>query len=134
QHRGYEMQSVTLDGFQDPKFSIACTSHVEPKLAIETDSASDYLTPSQAARIIPNAGRHPSPEAVIRWISKGAMSRNGSRIKLQAIRSPKGWLTTREWISDFLTALTKDKTGAKPPHLTQERAEAARARLVAKGF
>jgi hypothetical protein len=128
------MRSDTLDGFQDPKFSSACTSHVEPKLATETDSTSDYLTPSQAARIIPNAGRHPSPAAVVRWISKGAKSRNGSRIKLQAIRRPKEWLTTRAWISDFLIALTKDRTGVKPAHLAEERAEAARARLAAKGF
>jgi hypothetical protein len=103
------------------------------KLAAET-TPSDYLAPAQAARFIPNSGRELSPEAVVRWITKGAKARNGGRIKLQAIRSPKNWLTTRPWISDFLTALTQDRTGVKPAHLAEERAEAARARLAAKGF
>jgi hypothetical protein len=43
-------------------------------------------------------------------------------------------LTTSAWVSDFIMALTRDRTGMKPAHLARDRAEAARARLAAKGF
>jgi hypothetical protein len=128
------MRPNTVIRFQDQELTDPCTSRPIPKPIAATGAPSDYLSPSQATKIIPNDGRQPSPAAVVRWITQGAKSRNGGRIKLQAIRTPKGWLTTSAWISDFLTAVTQDKTGAKPVHLAHERAEAARARLAAKGF
>jgi hypothetical protein len=48
----------------------------------------DAITLGQAARLCPpsRAGRPVSPATLTRWISTGIRTRNGSRVKLQAVR------------------------------------------------
>ena len=95
------------------------------------------LTPAQAAKlVVSNRGnRRPvDPSTITRWIAKGAKLRCGGRIKLKAIRHPGGWLTRREWVEEFLDALTLDRSSATEPPCAAARAEAAVARMRANGF
>ncbi len=100
-------------------------------------SVTAYLRPAQAAKVWPHTGRPPHPSKIVRAITPGTRSitRPGERIKLRAIRDTQGWLTTAEWITDFIAAVTLDRGGTKPQRkLIEARAEDARARLMASGW
>jgi hypothetical protein len=73
----------------------------------------------------------------VRSIVRGPAShaRPGERIRLRAIRDSQGWLTTAEWIEEFLAALTADRLGAQAPNsMVEARAERAMASLAAEGW
>jgi hypothetical protein len=96
-----------------------------------------YLRPAQAARLWPHNGRQPHPAKIVRSIVRGTASRArpGERLRLRAIRDSQGWLTTAEWIEEFLAALTADRLGAAAPNpLIEARAERAMANLQAQGW
>jgi hypothetical protein len=47
----------------------------------------------------------------------------------------RGWLTTVEWIEDFVAQLTADRLGGQAPNpMVEARAERATASLVAQGW
>jgi hypothetical protein len=57
------------------------------------------------------------------------------RITLRAIRDSQGWLTTSEWIDDFIAELTADRLGRPVRTASAElRAQQAMARLAASGW
>jgi hypothetical protein len=77
-----------------------------------------------AARLIPGRNNKPTSITTIwRWIANGVKLRNGSRLRLQAIRYPGGWRTRREWIDEFLDALTNDRIGQDQDDIGQARDE-----------
>jgi hypothetical protein len=96
-------------------------------------SGESYLTPAQAGRVAPHTGRPYSPGTVIRWIVRGARARNGARIKLQAVKTPRGWLTSSGWVYDFFSALSSAETSTPAP-LAKERAQHATDWLRNQGF
>lgn len=61
-----------------------------------------------------------SPSAVTRWIMKGASLRDGSRVRLEAIRTPGGWRVTQEALDAFFATLTEDRL-PQTPSPTQRR-------------
>jgi hypothetical protein len=67
-----------------------------------------------------------------RQILHGAKLRNGSRQKLRAIRTPGGWVLTREAIDEFLAVLTADRCSAPPRPASEPHAVSAA--LDAAGF
>ncbi len=71
-------------------------------------SAVNYLHPAQAGRLWPNGA---SPARVIRAIltPKKLRQRPGETIRLRAVRDSQGWLTTQEWVEDYLATLTADR-------------------------
>jgi hypothetical protein len=93
------------------------------------------LSPSHIARIL---NCHPS--APVRWIQGGSLLSSGVRLKLQAVRTPGGWRVRREWLDQFLAALTADRSrpgkeeGAPKPGPKSERVAQMRAGLAAAGF
>jgi hypothetical protein len=93
-----------------------------------------YLRPAQAARLWPNGA---SPSRVIRAIltPKKLRQRPGETIRLRAVRDSQGWLTTQEWVEDYLATLTADRLGEPvgAPSVAA-RAQRARARLAASGW
>jgi hypothetical protein len=96
-----------------------------------------YLRPAQAARHWPHDGRPPHPSKIVRAIvrPKASRSRPGESIRLRAIRDGQGWLTTKEWIEEYLSALTADRLGAEAPNpMVEARAERAMANLQAEGW
>jgi hypothetical protein len=48
------------------------------------------------------------PSTLFRWITNGARSAAGNKIKLQAVRAGNRWLTSLEAINRFVAALTDD--------------------------
>jgi hypothetical protein len=65
----------------------------------------------------------------------GAALRDGSRLKLKAIRLPGGFRTTRQWVDEFIETLTRDRTGASmPSEVVEERARRAEMALAADGW
>jgi len=96
----------------------------------------EFLRPSQAARVWPHTGRPPHPSKIVRAIVRGTRShqRPSERIKLRALRDSQGWLTTENWISEFVAALTADRGGSAPLASVQVRAQEAMGRLRANGW
>jgi hypothetical protein len=71
---------------------------------------------------------------ITRWITTGVRKRDGSRLKLRAVRFPAGWRTCDEWVAEFLESLTADRGG--PPTSAAREAQARRdyATLQASGW
>jgi hypothetical protein len=74
-----------------------------------------------------------SSAAVTRWITDGVTMRDGSRLRLRAVRFPAGWRTTDEWVSEFISALTTDKTST-PVRANEDSTRRANAALAATGW
>jgi hypothetical protein len=61
--------------------------------------------------------------------------RDGTRLKLKAIRLPGGFRTTQQWLDEFIEALTRDRTGAPAPsEVVEERARRAEMALAEDGW
>jgi hypothetical protein len=86
---------------------------------------------------VSDAGRRlgVSSNAITRWIVDGAKLRDGSRLRLRAIRLPGGFRTTERWLDEFVEALTRDRTGSPVPSAaavdSSRRSDAA---LAASGW
>ena len=68
------------------------------------DQTESYNSPTDVARLL---GKHPN--SVIRWIMQGALLSTGQKLRLQAVRSPGGWLIQKSWVDAFLADLTADR-------------------------
>jgi hypothetical protein len=65
------------------------------------------------AHLMPNRRGKPAQNALmIRQITSGVKLRDGSRLRLQAVRGPGGWLSRRSWVMGFLETLTRDRMAA----------------------
>ncbi len=65
-----------------------------------------------ASRMAPGRDGSPAHVATLtRWIVKGTRLRDGTRLRLEAVRTPGGWRTCRQWVEAFLRALTEDRLG-----------------------
>ena len=100
-------------------------------LAQETET---LLIPSDVANLL---GVHPS--AIIRWMTRGTLLRNGTRLRLQHIKLPGSYRIKRQWLDEYLEALATDRQGAddapapKPTRRSQHSA-LVNAELAAAGF
>jgi hypothetical protein len=58
----------------------------------------------KAARLVPAArnGKQCHASTHLRWVLRGATAPDGQRVHLEAIRAPRGWLTTKDAIQAFL--------------------------------
>ncbi len=91
---------------------------------------STWLQPCDVARQL---GK--SPSAIVRWCLKGACLRDGTRIRLQALRLPQGWRIAPDALEQFLGALTADACGQKPaPAIDWDEHHRAEAILDAAGW
>jgi hypothetical protein len=81
------------------------------------------------------------PSAPTRWIVKGTVLRDGSRLRLPAVRTPLGWRVDPEDLDVFLKAIAADRIrpdkppgrpGRKPK--TSPHDAAVNAELAACGF
>ena len=115
-----------------------------------SDTANDgnrrYLTPREVGEIMPPSreGKPSHPTRVIRFMKVGTKLSDGSPLHMRAVATPAGLRTTREWVEEFLAALTADVLGdteAADPVSTQpqnpapaptRRSPARRARDMAK--
>ncbi len=104
------------------------------------------LRPCQAARTVPpirhrvgpDGQMHPvptHPATIVRWITAGRVIGTGEVVRLEAVRTPGGWITTASAIREFFTRITPGYgDGAVPASGTsRDRAEAADRQLAALG-
>ncbi len=85
--------------------------------AADTGASDELLTFAEAARLLPRrrAGRPVHPSTVSRWRSPGIRRRDGSSITLRCVGLPSGWMTTLEWIREFVEQITAEKSGQPAP-------------------
>jgi hypothetical protein len=69
--------------------------------------AQPALTYTQIAHEL---GCHPSAPA--RWVLRGVLLKDGSRLKLEAIALPGSWRVERQALDKFLEILTEDRMQA----------------------
>jgi len=67
-----------------------------------SENSNDYLTPAQAARLCPVKI---SPEGVWRWMRKGVLARDGTRVFLRHIRIGRRVFTRKEWLDEHWAEL-----------------------------
>jgi hypothetical protein len=92
-----------------------------------------YFTLAYAARHLYPTPVHPS--TITRHILKGYRSPDGTLRKLAALRTPGGWVVTREAIVEFLAGITGDRTGCRvTPAARSRAAERAEAECVRLGL
>jgi hypothetical protein len=59
-------------------------------------------------KLIPVLNRKPiSPPTIYRWIGKGVLAGDGSRVKLEAVRVGRSFVTTREAVKRFFDELAR---------------------------
>jgi hypothetical protein len=77
-------------------------------------SPEPYLDLKTGCRLIPGRdGKATHVSTMVRWITRGCRLSNGSRVRLRAIGLPGGWRTTRQWLDEFVGALTTDRLGER---------------------
>ena len=65
------------------------------------------------AHLLPgNSGKPSHVSRLIRLITFGVKLRDGSRLRLQAMRGPGGWLSRRCWVMEFIEKITADRMSA----------------------
>jgi len=65
-----------------------------------------------------------------RWVTKGALAPDGSRVRLEAFRRPGVWMTSAEAMERFFARITPHFESDIPPRTPTQRAKAsARAAL-----
>ena len=91
--------------------------------------------PKAEQRTVRQAGAETgySAAAVTRWIQDGVKLRDGSRLRLRAVRFPAGWRTTEQWVNEFIASLTADKTST-PARANEDSARRANAVAAASGW
>lgn len=92
-----------------------------------------YLTPADVANPL-----QMSPSGPARWMTRGVLLRDGSRLRLRHIRLPGGLRTLQSWVDEFLQAVAEDRAGAaaKPKPTINKTARLAKlnAELAQNGF
>jgi hypothetical protein len=93
-----------------------------------------FLIPSDVARQL---GVHPS--AVIRWMNRGTLRPDGSRIRLQHIKLPGSYRIKQRWVDEYLESLASDRqqpsdASETPKPARSERVERMHVALAAAGY
>jgi hypothetical protein len=96
------------------------------------ESRPNYRTLVAQARRIPSCRIDGTthPAIVTRWIMRGIVLHDGSRLRLAATRTPGGWLVADEDLDHFLARLTADRMGEPAP--AEPSATATRKRELAR--
>ena len=101
---------------------------------VGTEPATEkYISPGDIAQIL-----QVHPSAPVRWMRRGTVLSDGSRVCLKHLRLPGGFRTTQSWLDAFLRVVADDKVGTPDetpkPVPKSERVARMRAGLAAAGF
>ena len=101
-----------------------------------TTTQAQLLTPAQVGhRCPPNRpGVTVGPTTVSRWITSGVRLRDGSRLRLRAIRFPGGWRIAEDDFEKPVARLTTDPNGSASSPTTEAPRERFTAKLAAEGW
>ena len=105
------------------------------------------LRPPQAAKIVPpirhRVGQDGSlrpvpthPSTIVRWMVRGRLLDSGEVVRLDALRTPGGWITTASAIREFFDAITPRHSASTGTHpiTANDAAEAAGRELELAGL
>jgi hypothetical protein len=102
----------------------------EPVPSILSESV---LSLAQGARIVPSgrsSGRR-SPTTIWRWIRQGALTPDGRRVYLQALKVGSQWVTSLQAMERFFQELTPRPDSTMPGHVSTGAERTRRARQAA---
>jgi hypothetical protein len=88
----------------------------------------DVLTLGQASKLLPTGrnGSKPHLSTLLRWLTQGAIARDGQRVRLSAVRYGGKWITSKAAIRFFVDRLTCRIDNIPPPTTpTKKRREDA---------
>lgn len=91
------------------------------------------LTDARKNLIPKFTGKPVSAPTIYRWVAKGLRVRDGSRVKLEAIRIGREFITTKQAVHRFLGELTARAGGDRKADVEAMNAETEH-RLRAKGL
>jgi hypothetical protein len=85
----------------------------KPLIGSQPKSVTTLLSLSAVAYVAATGrgGRPPHASTLVRWITKGTRLRDGSRLRLRALRTPGGWRVAEDSLYEFYDALTRDRLG-----------------------
>jgi hypothetical protein len=88
---------------------------------------------AKAAKRFPpyRQGKEVTLSCLVRWVTSGVITPDGSRIKLEAARCAGRWLTSERAIADFVRAQTPDLENAIPKQLPRSPSARERASRAA---
>jgi hypothetical protein len=101
---------------------------------VDTEPATEkYISPGDIAQIL-----QVHPSAPVRWMRRGTVLSDGSRVCLKHLRLPGGFRTTQSWLNSFLERIAIDRAEKTEPtaeaskpvrsaHVERMNAELARA-------
>lgn len=81
-------------------------------LLVSSDSP-DLLSLADVGKLLGQPGRPASARAVHKWISQGVSTRRG-RVKLRAVRRPRGMVCMRVDVEAFMLALNDEDPEGEP--------------------
>jgi len=97
------------------------------------DTPEVFLAPSDVAERL-----QLDPSAPIRWMRRGVLLADGSRLCLKHVRLPGSFRTTQAWLDAFLQAIADDRAGKVNPApkttVNTARVERMHAGLAAAGY
>jgi hypothetical protein len=64
-----------------------------------------------------------APSTVFRWVTRGLPGGDGTRVKLQAIKRGKKWITTVDAVKRFFAALPQSEPSNSTPSRTPRQRE-----------
>ena len=82
-------------------------SDVVPRVLHEIEAGGGLSLPAAGRTFPAHRGEGTvNPSTVFRWVTKGARTGDGQLVKLEAVRTPGRWLTSRAAVARFVAALT----------------------------
>jgi hypothetical protein len=98
---------------------------------VGTEPATEkYISPGDIAQIL-----QVHPSAPVRWMRRGAVLADGSRVCLKHLRLPGGFRTTQSWLDAFLERIASDRAGkSEPPAEASKPVRSARIERMNAGL
>jgi hypothetical protein len=92
--------------------------------------AGDGLSLSAAGRLFPGHRGNGSvdPSTLFRWVTRGTRTADGRVVRLEAIRTPGRWVTSRGAVARFVAVLTAAADLAAVPSVPAPRSAATHRR------
>jgi hypothetical protein len=90
----------------------------------------DTLTLTDACKVLPRGrnGARPQLSTLLRWVLEGVRGLDGRLVRLEAVRLGRKWVTSRQALQRFTTALTsglENPPTSPPPRTARQRRRAS---------
>lgn len=106
------------------------------EMFLQEISRGEGLSLREICKIIPSSrSRKPATlSRILRWILIGCGGPNGKRIRLEALKSPSGWISTPAAVTRFFLKLTPNVEGEDSDGQTTKRSRSDHSSSAAKAL